>query len=154
MLVKDVMTTDVKCCNAESDLTTAAGIMWECDCGVVPVVNEASGELVGVLTDRDIAIAAATRRMGPQNIRVADVVSGHLYTGNPNDDIREAMRTMRDQRVRRIPIVDQDRHLVGILSMNDLVRVADGRRGAEVPVDVVLDTLKTISAHQHAFTAA
>lgn len=102
MLVKDVMTTDVKCCNADRDLTTAAGIMWDCDCGIVPVRSEASGELVGVLTDRDIAIAAATRRMGPQNIRAADVVSGHLYTCSPNDDIREAMKTMRDWRMRRL----------------------------------------------------
>lgn len=154
MTVKELMTSDVKTCNADTDLSIAAAIMWDHDCGIVPVVSETSGEVVGVITDRDICIAAATRRMAPQNIRVADLVSGHLHACDPNDDVLTALALMRDRRVRRIPVIDQERQLVGILSMNDVVRVAECREAARVNGEAALEALKSIGAHPRGIARA
>jgi CBS domain-containing protein len=147
MTVKDLMTSNVRSCNADTDLATAATIMWNDDCGIVPVVKNDNGEVVGVITDRDICIAAATRHMPPQNIRVADVITGQLYACSPQDDVLRAVRTMSDRRVRRIPVIDRERHLIGILSMNDVVGAAACRKGAEVPGEDVLEALQSICAH-------
>ena len=146
MMVKDVMTSDARSCSADTDLATAATLMWNHDCGVVPVLSD-SGNVVGLITDRDIAIAATTRFASPANILVRDVISGKVHACGPNDDVRTALKTMKDNRVRRLPVVDQQRRLVGILSMNDLIVRADFRRGADLSAEECVDTLKGISMH-------
>jgi predicted transcriptional regulator len=79
MTAKDFMTSDVKSCTSEMDLATVAKTMWDCDCGTVPVVDD-ERKVIGMITDRDICIAAATRSTSPSNIQVQDVISGHVYT--------------------------------------------------------------------------
>src|SRR6266508_433936 len=132
MIVKDLAAFDVKSCNADTDLATAAKIMWDCDCGIVPVVNE-ERKVIGMITDRDICIAAATRAARPADILVRDVMSRDVVACGVGDDVRVALRTMKKERVRRLPVLDGQERLAGIISMNDLVMRAGCRTGADVP---------------------
>lgn len=153
MTVKDVLMSDVKSCSADTDLASAAKIMWDQDCGVVPVVDQ-DRKVVGMLTDRDICIAAATRATSPSDIRVGDVMSGEVFACAREDDVRTALKTMKNQRVRRLPVLDRQARLIGIVSLNDLVLRADCREGADVPGKEFLDTMKTICAHSTAAVPA
>jgi CBS domain-containing protein len=146
MTVKELVTSDVKSCSADTDLATAAKIMWDCDCGVVPVVND-QRNVIGMITDRDICIAAATRSATPADIRVRDVMSGQVHACALGDDVRVALNTMKEQRVRRLPVLDGQERLAGIISMNDLVMRAECRARANVSGDEFLETLKSICAH-------
>lgn len=146
MAVKDFMTSNVKSCNADTDLSTVAKMMWDGDCGAIPVVND-SQNVIGMITDRDICIAAGTRATSPSNIRVRDVMSGDVYACAPDDDVQTALKTMREQRIRRLPVLDRQERMAGIISMNDLVIGAECRKGADVPGEEFLNTLKAICAH-------
>lgn len=153
MTAKDLMTSDVKSCSADTDLATVAKIMWDCDCGTVPVVND-DRKVIGMITDRDICIAAATRSTVPSNIRVREVMSGLVYTCFGDDDVRTVLNTMKERRVRRLPVVDSQERLVGMISMNDILARAECRPGADVPGEEFLATLKSISRHSVAAAAA
>jgi CBS domain-containing protein len=145
MKIKDLMTSGVKSCGLDTNLATAAKIMWEDDCGAVPVTDE-GGRVVGVITDRDICIASATRARPEGDIAVRDVISSDLYTCTPGDDVRTALDTMRQRKVRRLPVVDASGRLAGIISIHDLAIHARTGKGAEVPADAVLDTFVAITA--------
>jgi len=147
MKVKDLMSTDVKACREDSDLATATKMMWDGDCGIVPVISE-DRRVIGVVTDRDICVAAATRSMNPGTIRVKDVMSRAVATSNDSDDARAALATMKERRVRRLPVVDRQQRLVGVISLNDLVTRAECRRDAEVPGEEFLEAMKAICAHR------
>jgi CBS domain-containing protein len=153
MTTKDLMTSSVKSCGADADLATVAKIMWDCDCGTVPVVNE-ERKVIGMITDRDICIAAATRSTAPANIRVREVMSGHVHTCSSEDDVSTVLKTMKERRVRRLPVLDRQERLVGIVSINDLVARADRHSGANVPVEEFLATLKSICGHSVAAVRA
>jgi CBS domain-containing protein len=147
MTVKELQTSDVKSCSGDTDLAAAAKIMWDCDCGVVPVVDD-ERRVIGMITDRDICIATATRSAIPSQVRVREVMSGGgLHACTPEDDVRTALGTMKKHRVRRLPVLDQQERLVGIISMNDLVMRAECRKGAEVPGEEFLQTLQAICVH-------
>jgi CBS domain-containing protein len=146
MKVRDLQTSDVQAVNPDTNLAAAAHIMWECDCGVVPVIDH-ERHLVGMITDRDIAIAATTRSAAPADIQVRHVMStGELYSCRPDDDVRIALASMGEHRVRRLPVTDRENHLVGILSLNDLVRRVENRAGAQVPGNEFIEALQAISA--------
>jgi CBS domain-containing protein len=127
--------------------------MWDNDCGVVPIVD-AERNVIGLVTDRDICIAAATRSTSPSNIRARDVMSRDVYAIRAEDEVRGALRIMREQRVRRLPVLDDQDRLVGIISLNDLVARADCRKGADVPGEEFLETMKAICAHSAAPVSA
>jgi CBS-domain-containing membrane protein len=146
MTVKDVANFDVKACSPDTDLASAAKIMWDCDCGVVPVVNEEQ-RVVGMVTDRDICIAAATRASRPSDVQVRDVMSGDVATCRAGDDVHAALKTMKERRVRRLPVLDAQGRLAGIISVNDLVMRAEGRSGSGLAGQEFLDTLRSICAH-------
>jgi CBS domain-containing protein len=146
MRVKQLMSNHVGTCGEDADLAAAAKVMWDCDCGIVPIIDT-ERHLIGVITDRDICIAAATRSMSPTTIRVRDVMSRDVTTCNQDDDVRAALMSFKDRRVRRLPVVDHEGRVVGVISMNDLVARAECRLGAEVPGEQYLDTMKAISAH-------
>ncbi|HEY3884039.1 MAG TPA: CBS domain-containing protein [Vicinamibacterales bacterium] len=153
MTVKDIMTSNVKSCDENTDLATAAKLMWDGDCGIVPVVNDQK-RIVGVITDRDICIAAATRAADPATIQVRDAMSRPVRTCAHTDDVRNVLTALRDRRVRRLPVVDEQNRLVGVISMNDLVARAECRRGAELPGEEFLETLKAVSTHATAGVTA
>lgn len=145
MKVRDLQTSDVQAVSPDTNLAAAAQIMWECDCGVVPVVDD-NRAVVGMITDRDIAIATTTRSAAPADIAVRHVMAtGELYSCRPDDDVRTALSTMGEYRVRRLPVTDRQNRLVGIISLNDLVRRVDYRAGADVPGDEFIEALQSIS---------
>jgi CBS domain-containing protein len=144
MKVKELMTTDVKRCSLETNLAAAAKIMWEGDCGAVPVTDE-SDHVVGVITDRDICIAAATRPRTEGEILAKELISKELYTCAPDDEVRVALGTMKGRKVRRLPVVDKGGRLVGIVSIHDIA-VQSRSRGADVPPEAVLDAFIAITA--------
>ena len=148
MKVQDVMTKAVRPVAPDADLATAAMILWDHDCGAAPVVDEA-GKVVGVITDRDICMAVATKRRSPVEITVGEVTSGEVHTCGPEDELTEALRTMREGRVRRLPVVDEGGALRGILSINDLVlRAGEGGQTPGLTHGEVVSTLRAVSEHR------
>jgi len=128
MRVETAMMRSAAYCTPETNLGTAAEIMWKFDCGMLPVVG-ADRKVVGVITDRDMCIALATRNKLAGEITVGEVFAGRAYTCRPQDDIRAALDTMSRQKVRRLPVVNSDGVLQGILSMDDIVLHVDSYDG-------------------------
>ena len=130
MKVKKVMQEEVASCSLDSPITEAARIMWEHDCGFVPVVEE--GKLAGLVTDRDIAIAGLMTGLPLGLVRVREVMTDEVASCDPDDELTDAHAIMRENQVRRLPVVDGEFHLVGVLSLNDLVNEAfSGRTKAQ-----------------------
>jgi CBS domain-containing protein len=152
MKVQDVMTYAVQSCSPETNLSAAAMQMWRGDFGVLPVV--ASGKVVGIITDRDICMAAATKHRDPTKIRVKEVISGNVYGCSPDTEIGQALKIMREKQVRRLPIINaEDQSLCGILSLNDIALKAHDAKGAELSSQDVENTLKAICTHRTAVRA-
>lgn len=120
MKVKDCCTLHVRSCRPETDLAAVASIMWEQDCGVVPVVGD-DGKVLGVVTDRDICMAAATRSTPVSQIRAGQLMTGKTYTCSLDDDLSSAVRMMAAKAVRRLPVLGTRGELAGVLSLTDLV---------------------------------
>lgn len=147
MKVQDVMTSEVRTCRLDTNLSAAAMQMWNGDCGALPVLAD-GGELVGMITDRDICIAAATKHRDPEKIRVGEVISGKAYSCSPETEIHDALNLMQEKRVRRLPVINShDGKLAGILSMNDVALKAQGNGTAELSAQDVENTLRAICAH-------
>ena len=142
MKVQDVMKAQPRTCTPETTVAEAAHLMWDADCGVLPVVDD--GELVGVVTDRDMYIALATQNERAAVLRVGAVATTDVVTCQPEDDVQVALATMQRARVRRLPVVGRARTLMGILSLNDIIRVL-GSDSTLRDADVV-NTLKAICA--------
>jgi len=123
MRVKEIMTQDVKTCGAEDRLSTAARIMWDNDCGIVPIVAD-DGRLLGVVTDRDVCIACWSRDARPSEIPAAQAMSTALKTCSADDTVETAGQIMETSQVRRLPVTDTDGWLVGLISVSDLARAA------------------------------
>jgi CBS domain-containing protein len=145
MKVKDIMTKDVSICTPETTVAEAAHLMWEADCGILPVVDD--GELEGVVTDRDMYIALATRNARADHLRVGAVATRTVVTCTPEDDIHAVLALMREARVRRIPIVGFGNTLLGIVSLNDIALAAGP--GKALTSDEVVETLQSICGHHH-----
>lgn len=117
MKIKDIMTKDVATLNVEDSVEQAAQLMKEYNVGSVPVCR---GEnVVGIITDRDIAIRSVAEGDNSKNIKVKDIMSSNPATANPEMDIHEAARIMSERQVRRLPVVDNN-NLVGIVALGDL----------------------------------
>jgi CBS domain-containing protein len=150
MKVKDVMTRDVHSCRPETSLSMAAMQMWEGDLGVLPVLN--GGQVVGVITDRDICMAAATKHRDPGTIRVDEVVTGQVYGCRPDADIHEALKIMRRRQVRRLPVINPENgRLAGILSLDKVALHAQPSRKADLTTRDVANTLRSICADRSLF---
>jgi CBS domain-containing protein len=150
MKVKELMTANPKACTVTDNLSEAARLMWEADCGIVPVIAE-GGKVVGLITDRDICMAAMTKGRSESSIAIEDVISGRLFTCKPEDDIHSALNTMRDNKVRRLPVVSADGKLAGMLSMNDVIlkaAEAGNKKAPELSYGDVVNTYKSICQHQ------
>jgi CBS domain-containing protein len=123
MKVEQVMRQQAKTCHAQDTLNTAAQIMWDHDCGCVPVVD-GDGCVVGMITDRDICMAAYTQGGPFCALQVQDAMSKTVCACHPQDTVVDAERIMRANQVHRLPVIDGGGHLVGILSLNDLAQEA------------------------------
>jgi len=148
MQVRDLMTRDVMTCTPGTDLATAGMIMLWNDCGAVPVAEDGSRTVVGMITDRDIAIAVATRHCAPDAVQVGDVMRRGVVSIGPESGVDEALETFARARVRRLPVVGTSGEAVGILSLNDIIlHTATGRAGSKsaLPKDPVLRTMQAVS---------
>jgi len=146
--VEALMSTAVACCRTTASAAEAARLMWTNDCGIVPVVG-ADGRLKGVITDRDITIAALMSGKTLAAIPVGDVMSHDIATVHPDSELAEVHARMRERRVRRIPVVDAEDRPVGIVSLNDLslaAAEAGGPKG-KAQQQQVAETLSRVSAH-------
>jgi CBS domain-containing protein len=134
MRIEQIMTKSVGTVRPGQTLNEAAQIMWERDCGCVPVVSDdGSGGVVGMLTDRDICMAAYTQGKGPREIEVRAVMSPHVYACKASDSLEEAEAIMRRAQVRRLPVVDDADQLIGIVSVSDLACAAARCRAQKKP---------------------
>lgn len=150
MNVQDIMTRDVRSCGPDINLAATAKMMWDADCGVLPVLN-AEGEVLGMITDRDICMACATKNRAPSEITVREAFSGKTYRCKVSDDVHAVMDIMRREQVRRLPVVDEDGVLQGLISMNDFILLAGETKTGKAPAiscEDVASALKAISAHR------
>jgi CBS domain-containing protein len=132
MKVRDIMTKAPAFCHPDSNLAAAAEKMWSHDCGILPVVDDELG-VVGVITDRDICIALGTKDRRASSVSVREVMTPKVHICAPEDDIHIALKVMEKGRVRRLPVTNRDGKLMGILSMDDIVLVAEVRVGPKIP---------------------
>jgi CBS domain-containing protein len=127
MKIKEVMTTNVITCFMSDSLATAAKLMWDHDCGCAPVLNE-DARIVGMLTDRDICMSAYFQDAPLSGIRVSTVMSRQLFVCYSDDDLSAAEGIMREKKVRRLPVLDQQGRLVGLISVSDIAGYAEWER--------------------------
>jgi CBS domain-containing protein len=148
MKVSDLMTSNVACVRSGESLSTAARVMWDCDCGATPVVDDDTGErVVGMITDRDICMATWSKDRSPSAIRVADAMTRDVWSCGPNDSLMSAESLMRSKQIRRIPVVDENQKLLGILCLADIAKRGKGgisAIGGELPSSEIASTLAGI----------
>ncbi|MDQ2069075.1 CBS domain-containing protein [Natronospira bacteriovora] len=155
MKVNDIMVTDVARCSPQTSLHDIARMMWERDCGAIPLVNE-QDQPVGIVTDRDIAIGAALQHRPLWEIRGEEVAHGRaVHCCHPEDDIADALALLERHEVRRLPVIDPSNRLCGIVSMGDIIsftRAGRARKGDRemISAEASLDFLRHVSAHHQA----
>ena len=146
MKVKELMVRDVKTCFPHDTLNAAAKIMWDYDCGCVPVVDE-QALLVGMITDRDLSMAAYTQGTSLTGSQVSSAMAKQVFSCHPDDDLNTAENIMRVHKIRRLPVVDAAGHLVGLISLNDIVREAERERALKGPRQVSdMEIAQTLAA--------
>jgi CBS domain-containing protein len=139
MKVRELMTADAKACGPNETLNRAAQLMWENDCGAVPVVDE-DQRVIGMVTDRDVCMAAYTQGVPLAQSLVESAMSKGAYTCLPGDDITTAKKLMRERQIRRLPVVDEEGRLAGIISLSDIAREAERERASKSRRRQVKDT--------------
>ena len=121
MKCKDIMTRDPVCCVPGEFVTAAAEIMKNDDVGSVPVIDDLeSKHLAGIVTDRDLALEVVAAGKDPRSVTVGEVMKSAVVTCKPTDDVTIAISKMADQQVRRIPVVDKDGSIIGIIAQSDV----------------------------------
>jgi CBS domain-containing protein len=151
MKVQDAMNENVKFCQPDTNLAEATAMMWEYDCGALPVVVD-GGKAIGVITDRDLAIAAGTKNRPASEIQVGEVMSRNLFAASAEDDLHTALTLMRKEKVRRLPVTNPEGVLKGILCLNDVALLAehpDVKTASQVTYEDVVRTLKALCEHRH-----
>lgn len=152
MNVEQCMTRNPRTCSDSESLESAARIMWENDCGSVPIID-GSSRLVGMITDRDTCIAAYTQGAPLHAIRVSSAMARQVHACNPKDTLEAVERMMSTHRVRRLPVVDAQRRVIGIVSLADLARQSAKTGGSRASASAgLVGTLAAIST-PHAHTA-
>jgi len=144
MLIKDVMTTKPVSCDPADTLDTVAKLMLEHDCGEIPVCDGA--KILGVITDRDITLRAVATGRTPSAVTVRDVMTNNVVTIRDTDKIGRALELMEEKLVRRLPVVNDDDKLVGIVSEADLV--------AKMPTMKVARLVRSVSKKTRGHTRA
>ena len=146
MTVKEIMRKDVATCTPNDDVATAVKIMYDHKCGFVPIVDS-HGLVVGVVTDRDLSIAAATKKhRTAEHIAVKDAMSHPVFSCFPEENLKVVLATMATHHVRRLPVLDTHGHLQGVLSIDDIVQVPR-QRGTPTAEEIV-DAFKGICARR------
>jgi CBS domain-containing protein len=144
MQIKEIMSHPVVTCSTTDSVDQAARLMWEFDCGIVPVVDD-DGRLAGVVTDRDICMAAYTQGKPLKTIPITGAMTTRVIAVHSDDLIEQAEKLMRGNQIRRLPVLDGEGRPVGLASMNDLARLAARAKKSGVDRELV----KTLAAICH-----
>jgi CBS domain-containing protein len=148
MKVESLMTKPARACAPTDNLHTAAEVMWSADCGCVPV-TDSNQRVVGIVTDRDICMAAHMEGEPLRARTVESIMSNVVCVCAADDLVEDVARVMGEKQLRRIPVIDPDGRLVGVLSLNDLALAAvDSVNGAALNSADVGRTLAAISRHR------
>jgi len=132
--IRQLMTVKPRTVKMGDSIVDAAKLMRGEDTGIAPVVD--GDRLVGVITDRDIAVRVVAEGRDPEATKVDEIASEDLVTVDPQQDLEEALRLMAQHQVRRLPVVEEDGRLVGIVSQADVARHADAERTGEVVEEI------------------
>lgn len=135
---KDLMSVDVKCCLPGDTARRAAEVMWHENVGAVPVIeDEKSRRLIGIVTDRDLAVSVVREGRDPDAVHVKDVMTENPVSVDPDDDISEVVTVMEDYQVRRVPVVDTSKSVIGIIAQADIaLRSGDDKLTGEVVEEI------------------
>jgi CBS domain-containing protein len=128
--IRDLMTQSPRTVDTAGSAVDAARLMRDEDVGLIPIVE--SDRLVGTITDRDIAVRLVAEGKSPEKTRVADIASRELVTIDPDQDVEEAMRLMAKHQVRRLPVVEEDGKLVGIVAQADIAKHVSAAQTGDV----------------------
>jgi len=148
MKVRDVMTPSAVCCKPHTNVGAAVELLWSHNCGMLPVVGE-DNHLIGIVTDRDICVAMGTRNQLPGELTVGDIAISQVFTCRPDDEIHEALGTMAEKQVRRLPVVNEEGVPQGIISMDDIITHGDLNRWegcCELSAEEIIRSLKRLYA--------
>jgi len=151
MKVEALMTRIVTTCRPEDTLDRVARVMWDVDCGCVPVV-QANGEaptVVGMITDRDICMAAYTQGRPLAEIHVSTTMSQEVCSCGPRDTVQQALKILQTKQLHRLPVIDDHGQLVGMIALADVVREAmhEGTKASRAEMaESIAKTLGAISA--------
>ena len=134
MKAEELMTRNVQKCSKDASLEQAARLMWESDVGCLVVTN-AEDRPVGMITDRDIAMAAYTQGARLQDVRVESAMAREVKTCAPNSSLSDVEHVMRTSQIRRVPVVESNGKLAGIVTLGDIARSSQSSplRAAEIP---------------------
>jgi CBS domain-containing protein len=132
--IRDVMTEKPCAIHADKSVSYAAKMLRDEDVGVAPIVE--GDKLIGVLTDRDIATRVVAEGKDPEQTTVREVASKNVVTVDPQQDLDEALRLMAQHQVRRLPVVEEDGRLVGVLAQADVAREADAEQTGQVVQEI------------------
>lgn len=144
MRIHDVMARETSFCGPDASLAAAAECMWRNGVGFLPVVGE-GGNVIGVITDRDISIALGTGRRKPSAWPVHDVMVPKLFTCTPEEDVHCALKTLRCQRIRRLPVIDREGTLLGVFSIDDVaLKAQESASKNDVSYQDVVETYQAI----------
>jgi CBS domain-containing protein len=142
MKTKERMVTAVSVCQPEDNLAEVAAIMWDSRCGALPVVD-AEDRVISMITDRDVAIALGTRNLRASDVLVKDVAPPRVFTCQDHDDMSFALTIMVSQNVRRLPVVNDQGKLVGLISIDDFLLHSEPGKAGVLSLEA-LDALRTI----------
>lgn len=143
MKVQEVMTDRIQSCRPTDKISMVARMMRQENCGFIPVVA-LDGVPVGVITDRDVCMAVATRQQNAADIEVRDLMSRQMFACLTQDDIQVALKRMKETRVRRLLVMNDRGKLEGILSLDDVVLSATADGKGDLPVEDVFGTYRSI----------
>jgi CBS domain-containing protein len=132
--IRELMTSNPRSLESGSTVMEAARLMRDEDAGIIPVVE--GEKLVGTVTDRDIAIRVVAEGRSPENVTVGEIASRELVTIDPQQELDEALRLMARHQVRRLPVVEEDGKLVGIVAQADVAKRASEQQTGEVVEDI------------------
>jgi CBS domain-containing protein len=122
MKIEDIMTRDVRSCFPEESLSSAAQIMWEADCGAVPVVDKEQ-RVIGMITDRDICMASHLQGVPLRDATVASAMARDIKCCGPHDTPATVQAIMVQNKIRRVPVIDAERRLIGVVTLSDMANV-------------------------------
>jgi len=148
MNISDVMTRDVKFCSPDMRLDQVAMMMWDGDYGVIPVVDN-ENRPIGMVTDRDIVMCCALNQKSLKELTISTIIGNReLFSCSANDELESALSIMKERKVRRLPVTNDQGYLAGILSIGDIVAFTEEAKSATaIPYEVTMNTLKAVAIH-------